>query len=64
MLAYDDTVEGINFQSEVATGLHYVTLTAVPEASAFFALAWLDYWLAAEQLLAADVRAAQVAKSH
>ena len=35
VLAYDDTVQGINFQSEVASGLHYVTLTAVPEASAF-----------------------------
>ncbi|HEX4413513.1 MAG TPA: hypothetical protein VH107_07770 [Lacipirellulaceae bacterium] len=35
VLQYDDLTAGVNFQSEVASGLHYVTLTAVPEASAF-----------------------------
>lgn len=33
VLKYDATVRGINFQSEVGDGLHYVTLTAVPEPS-------------------------------
>lgn len=35
VMKYDDLTAGVNFQSEVASGLHYVTLTAVPEASAF-----------------------------